>query len=257
MAAPPTACPAFPAWLLSSLVPHPGEQPQPFLLAPGHLVVPHLLHPSVAPYVPHAAALQVGTSDGRVVLIGRPGVEATLRSASRSPTQHLCFLPNRGALLRVTQDGDIQLFSAVQRRLLTSIWLQVCSAAGTCSSVFACTKGWRCSEARVPVGVCMALTACNRAAPSRQPPLLPMVQGDVINSVALLPGASDPYILLGCESGNVRVVALLDEAGQPAVDGRPAADLSLQPYQGDQGHAGAWHGWSTICGCNFREMSHQ
>lgn len=69
--------------------------------------------------------LQVGTSDGRVVLIGRPGVEATLRSASRSPTQHLCFLPNRGALLRVTQDGDIQLFSAVQRRLLTSIWLQV------------------------------------------------------------------------------------------------------------------------------------
>ncbi|KAL4458921.1 hypothetical protein ABPG75_013786 [Micractinium tetrahymenae] len=130
-------------------------------------------------YEPTQGLLAVGTSDGRIVLIGRPGVEATLRSASRSPTQHLCFLPNRGALLRVTQDGDIQLFSAVQRRLLTSIWLQ----------------------------------------------------GDVINSVALLPSASDPYILLGCESGTVRVVALLDEAGQPAAGGRPAADLSLQPYQ--------------------------
>ncbi|KAL4431642.1 hypothetical protein ABPG77_001484 [Micractinium sp. CCAP 211/92] len=130
-------------------------------------------------YEPTQGLLAVGTSDGRIVLIGRPGVEATLRSASRSPTQHLCFLPNRGALLRVTRDGDIQLFSAVQRRLLTSIWLQ----------------------------------------------------GDVINSVALLPGASDPYILLGCESGSVRIVAVLDEAGQPAVGGRPAADLALQPYQ--------------------------
>ena len=76
--------------------------------------------PGLVPHFP-----QVGTSDGRVVLIGRPGVEATLRSASRSPTKHLCFLPNKGALLRVTQDGDIQLFSAVSRRLLTSIWLQV------------------------------------------------------------------------------------------------------------------------------------
>lgn len=123
---------------------------------------------------------QVGTSDGRVVLLGQPGVEATLRSASRSPTQHLCFLPNKGALLRVTQDGDIQLFSAVSRRLLTAIWLD----------------------------------------------------GDIINGVAVLPGSSDPYVLLGCESGNVRVVALLDEEGAPAAGARPAADLALQPYQG-------------------------
>lgn len=131
-------------------------------------------------------APQVGTSDGRVVLIGRPGVEFTLRSASRSPTQHLCFLPHKGALLRVTQDGDCQLFSAVSRRLLTSIWLQ----------------------------------------------------GDTINSVTLLPG-SDPYVLLGCESGNVRVVALLDEDGRPAAGAKPAADLAVQPYQGAAGLARA------------------
>jgi hypothetical protein len=59
----------------------------------------------------------------------------------------------------------------------------------------------------------------------------PLLQGDVINSVTLLP-AQDPYVLLGCESGNVRVVALLDADGQPASGARPATDLSLQPYQG-------------------------
>ena len=102
---------------------------------------------------------------------------AAFLTASRAPTQHLAFLgPGRGALLRVTADGDIQLFSAVQRRLLTSTWLQ----------------------------------------------------GDAINAVALL----DPYILLGCESGSVRVVALLDADGAPAPAARPAADLALQPYQG-------------------------
>lgn len=119
----------------------------------------------------------MGTSDGRVVLIGRPGVEATLRSTSRSPTQHLCFLPApKGALLRVSSDGDIQLFDAVQRRLLASTWMQ----------------------------------------------------GDAINSVALL----DPFLMLGCQSGNVRVVALLDGEGNPAAGARPAVDLALQPYQG-------------------------
>lgn len=87
------------------------------------------------------------------------------------------------------QDGDIQLFSATARRLLTSTWLQ----------------------------------------------------GDVIRSVALLgagphagTGAADaPYVLLGCESGNVRVVVLLDGQGQPAAGARPVADLALQPYQGE------------------------
>lgn len=93
------------------------------------------------------------------------------------------------ASCQTKQDGDIQLFSATARRLLTSTWLQ----------------------------------------------------GDAIRSVALLgagpqagAGAADaPYVLLGCESGNVRVVALLDGQGQPAAGARPVADLALQPYQGE------------------------
>lgn len=76
------------------------------------------------------------------------------------------------------------------------------------------------------------------------------LQGDVINSVALLPSGSDPYILLGCESGSVRIVAVLDEAGQPAAGGRPAADLALQPYQGRWGCQGCDYQGRTATACS-------
>lgn len=49
--------------------------------------------------------------------------------------------------------------------------------------------------------------------------------------MALLP--DDPYFLLGCASGNVRVVGLLDGLGRQAEGARQAVDLSLQPYQGE------------------------
>ncbi|PSC76739.1 R-Tomsyn-like family [Micractinium conductrix] len=143
-------------------------------------------------YEPTQGLLAVGTSDGRVVLMGRPGVEATLRSASRAPTQHLAFLVHKGGLLRVTQDGDIQLFSAVSRRLLTSTWLQG--------------------------------DAINAVAP------LPAGVGPGGGAVAGTAG-SDAYVLLGCESGSVRVVAVLDGSGAPAAGASSAADLALQPYQ--------------------------
>lgn len=47
--------------------------------------------------------LQVGTSDGRVKVVGREGVEAAIPSLSSTGTRHLQFLPNRGAVLRVNQ----------------------------------------------------------------------------------------------------------------------------------------------------------
>jgi hypothetical protein len=55
---------------------------------------------------PRPCDVQVGTQDGRVKLIGRPGVEVSLRSSSRSPTKYLGFLKNKGAVLRVTQVGS-------------------------------------------------------------------------------------------------------------------------------------------------------
>eukprot|EP00798_Chlamydomonas_sp_ICE-L_P027511 gene27511-2513_t len=49
--------------------------------------------------------LAVGTSDGRVKLIGQLGVEKTLFSASKRPfgTRQLLFVKNRGLLLRVSE----------------------------------------------------------------------------------------------------------------------------------------------------------
>ncbi|KAL6767592.1 hypothetical protein ACKKBF_B35875 [Auxenochlorella protothecoides x Auxenochlorella symbiontica] len=68
--------------------------------------------------------LVVGTSDGRIKLIGALGVEAVLQTPSQSPTSYLAFLANRGAILRVTQLGDIQLFSIDSFKLVASTWLQ-------------------------------------------------------------------------------------------------------------------------------------
>ena len=43
---------------------------------------------------------------------------------------------------------------------------------------------------------------------------------------------SSPYLLLGCESGDVMVATLLDSAGAPAQGAEQAATLQLQPYEG-------------------------
>lgn len=115
-------------------------------------------------------------------VIGRHGVEATIRSGSSSATRYLAFLRHRGALLRVTRGGDVQLFSVAGRRLLASL----------------------------------------------------RVEGDEVNDVAVVPGG--PYLLLGCQSGDVRVVSVSGRAGD--CDGAggaagPAAGLSLQPYQSE------------------------
>lgn len=53
--------------------------------------------------LPPPSMLQVGTSDGRVKLLGTLGVEDMVQTPSRAPTSFLAFLENRGALLRVTK----------------------------------------------------------------------------------------------------------------------------------------------------------
>jgi hypothetical protein len=46
---------------------------------------------------------QVCTTDGRVKVFGREGVECMFASPGQCPTRQLCFLEGKGALLRVTQ----------------------------------------------------------------------------------------------------------------------------------------------------------
>ena len=49
--------------------------------------------------------MQVGTSDGRVKIMGQEGVECSIVSLSQAGTQQIDFLPNRGALVRLNQAG--------------------------------------------------------------------------------------------------------------------------------------------------------
>lgn len=56
------------------------------------------------------------------------------------------------------------------------------------------------------------------------------VEGDTVTAAAAL--AADPYLLLGCASGAVRVASLLGADGQPAEAARPLASVEVKPYTG-------------------------
>lgn len=57
------------------------------------------------PIIAALAALQIATSDGRVKLLGKQGVEKTLYSVSQVPygTRQLDFVDNRAILYRVSE----------------------------------------------------------------------------------------------------------------------------------------------------------
>ena len=46
---------------------------------------------------------QIGSKDGRIKIVGREGVEATLSSETPSSTRYMQFLTGRGVLLRITE----------------------------------------------------------------------------------------------------------------------------------------------------------
>ena len=53
---------------------------------------------------------------------------------------------------------------------------------------------------------------------------------DPVTSVAIM--HDEPFILLGCASGNVQVVSMLDSSGCTAAGAAPVHTLELQPFQG-------------------------
>ena len=54
---------------------------------------------------------------------------------------------------------------------------------------------------------------------------------DPVMSVVVM--QDEPYVLLGCASGNVQVVSLLDSSGSLAVGAAHVSTLELQPFQGE------------------------
>ncbi len=66
------------------------------------------LNSVLARHLRHSAPwLQLGTSDGRVKVVGQEGVEMSIVSPSPSGTKHLQFLAGRGAVLRVNLVQDV------------------------------------------------------------------------------------------------------------------------------------------------------
>ena len=53
---------------------------------------------------------------------------------------------------------------------------------------------------------------------------------DSIISVAVM--HNEPYVLLGCASGNVQVIGLLNASHDLAVEASEAQTMELQPYEG-------------------------
>ena len=60
------------------------------------------------------------------------------------------------------------------------------------------------------------------------------VEGDTATAAAAL--AREPYLLLGCASGALRVAALLGANEQPADPVKPLASIELKPYVGERAH---------------------
>jgi hypothetical protein len=56
------------------------------------------------------------------------------------------------------------------------------------------------------------------------------VRGDKLVCVADL--SREPYVLLGCSSGALRVAQLADRAGQPAAQPKAVRKLTVAPYHG-------------------------
>jgi hypothetical protein len=121
-------------------------------------------------------ALQIGTSDGRIKLIGTSSTEITLTSESSTPTASLHILPNTGCLLRLDTLGSLELWSITTSQCEATIFAPADDSITTC-----------------------------------------------------FPLPHDPYLLLGCSSGAVRVAGLLSASGDPLGPARPAAHLRLMP----------------------------
>ncbi|MEW5311029.1 MAG: hypothetical protein WDW38_002776 [Sanguina aurantia] len=136
-------------------------------------------------YDPVQRLLAIGTTDGRVKILGRDGVERTLFSGMDEPsaTVKLQFFSNRGLLARVCSAGAME--------------------------------AWSLYDPHAPYAFSLVATL--------------QLPNDKISSMDCLP--REPYIMLGCGSGNVRAASMVDQNGAPATSARPCTALVLSPLK--------------------------
>ncbi|CAM6091418.1 unnamed protein product [Calypogeia fissa] len=81
-----------------------------------HHGIPHTA--SIIAYEPVQRLLAVASSDGRIKILGAVGVEGLFHSSSCVPCKFLEFLNNRGLLVHVNTQNDIEVWDVEQRELV-------------------------------------------------------------------------------------------------------------------------------------------
>ncbi|KAI8474766.1 MAG: hypothetical protein J3K34DRAFT_490656 [Monoraphidium minutum] len=155
-------------------------------------------------YEPIQRLLAVSTDDGRVKVFGREGVERTLHcgdergssdggGGGRAPpaaTRQLLFLVNRGAIVRIDEEGELQL------------WAVDPEAGGGSDG--------------------------GGAAPAAPLQQLALGGGDAVTHAAAM--QREPFLLLGCSSGAVRVAHMVNASGAGVTTARQVRALKLTGY---------------------------
>ncbi|GBG63897.1 hypothetical protein CBR_g39678, partial [Chara braunii] len=72
-------------------------------------------------YEPIQRTLAIGTSDGRIKIFGREGVETMLRSQTAAPCKILEFIINRGKLINVTTQNDVEVWDLSTKAVVASL----------------------------------------------------------------------------------------------------------------------------------------
>eukprot|EP00898_Chlorokybus_atmophyticus_P002234 jgi/Chlat1/3010/Chrsp201S03268 len=72
-------------------------------------------------YDPTQRVLAVGTSDGRIKLLGGNSIELLLVSPRASPTRELLFVPGTPRLVRTSYKGEMEVWDTQTRELIASI----------------------------------------------------------------------------------------------------------------------------------------
>jgi hypothetical protein len=188
--------------------------PQPIVRdVSGQQVGPRSRHPPS--HAPTSQHIQASTRDGRVQVLGREGVQLTLTCCDDghhppAGTKQLFFLPNRGSLVRLDRAGELQLLSVDH--------LESPKAAGGDSSPADPSSG--------------------SAPAALSPPLarlrLPQEGGDADDAITYAVAMRrEPYVLVGCRGGAVRVVMAANASGAGVTAARQVRALKLMPYSSE------------------------
>ncbi|XP_071716713.1 uncharacterized protein [Rutidosis leptorrhynchoides] len=76
---------------------------------------------SILAFDPIQRVLAVGTLDGRIKVIGGDNIEGLLISSKRLPFKYLEFLSNKGFLVSITNENDIQVWNLETRSIASSL----------------------------------------------------------------------------------------------------------------------------------------